>query len=128
MQVIFDVKKTKVNHLIYAMFLLTKFKHQVLGMVWCFSDVKNFNQDQKVNWTNDNWLCRDSKDILMVMHIKFRTTVSVLGIMNNEEDVMPPHFFPQSLRPNAFEYKECLDREFEQRKSVHLPKRPCNIS
>ena len=58
-----------------------------------FSDEKNFDQDQKVNSQNDRWLCRDPEEVPIVMCSKFPATVMVLGVMSNEGDVMPPHFF-----------------------------------
>ena len=38
------------------------------------------------------------------MHTKFPATVMVLGVVNNEGHVMPPHFFPQGLRVNSAAY------------------------
>ena len=44
-----------------------------------------------------------------VMHTKFPATVMVLGVVNNEGHVMPPHFFSQGLCVNAAAYIEVLE-------------------
>lgn len=77
-------------------------------MLWFFSDEKNFDLDEKFNRRNDRWLCSDPKEVPTVMHTKFPSTVMVLGVISNEDRVMPPHFFPQGLRINAAAYIEVL--------------------
>lgn len=86
---------------------------------------------QKINWKNE--LCKYPKDVTIVMH-NFLATVMVLGLMSNEEDVIPSHFFPQSLWVNT-DYYKMLERfvrpwiwECKQKKNIHLPSRPCVIS
>lgn len=97
--------KTKDNCLICAKGLLSKLKHQEPGMLFFFSDSKNFDQSQNVN------------QMLMV-----------LEVVSDEVDVMPPHFFPQGFRVNVTDYKvvlkvvcEALDRGCEQRKTGYPP-------
>lgn len=36
-----------------------------------------------LNQRNGNWLCKDPKDVPMVMHTKFLANVMVLGTMGN---------------------------------------------
>ena len=43
------------------------------------------------------------------MHTKFPAAVMVLGVMSNEEYVMPPRFYHQGLRVNAAAYIEVLE-------------------
>lgn len=43
-------------------------------------------------------------------HTKFPTTLIVLGVMSNEEDVIPPYLFPQDIRVNAVGNNEVLER------------------
>ena len=74
-----------------------------------FSDEKNFTQDQKVNKKNNRWLCSDPKEVPIVMATKFPATVMVLGVVSNEGDVMPPHFFPKGLKINTDEYIKVLE-------------------
>ena len=52
-------------------------------------------KDQKVNSRNDRLICKDPSEIPVVMHTKFLTTVMVLGVISDEGDVMPLHFFQQ---------------------------------
>jgi hypothetical protein len=73
-----------------------------------FSDEKNFSQDQKVNRKNNRWLCADITEVPIVMATKFPATVMVLGVVSNEGDVMPPHFFAKGLKINAEEYIKVL--------------------
>ena len=73
-----------------------------------FSDEKNFIIDQKVNRQNDRWLCDDPKKVPVVMSSKFPASVMVLGVMSNEGDIMPPHFFETGLRVNAETYIDVL--------------------
>lgn len=103
--------RTKVNRLTRAKRLLNKLKHpEEPGLIWFFSDEKNFVQDQKVNRRNDRWLCKGPDEVSTVMHTKFPASVMVLGVVSSEGDVMPPHFFSQGLRVNAAAYTEVLDR------------------
>lgn len=102
--------KTQEQRLLRAKRLLNKLKHpEEPGLLWFFSDEKNFDQDQKVNRRNDRWLCADPSGVPRVMHTKFPATVMVLGVVSSEGHVMPPHFFPQGLRVNAAAYIEVLE-------------------
>ena len=86
--------RTKVNCLTTAKCLLNKLKQpEEPGMIWFFSDEKNFVQDQKVKRKNDRWLCKGPDEVMTVMHTKFPASVMVLGVVSSEGDVMPPHFF-----------------------------------
>ena len=78
-------------------------------VIWFFSDEKNFDQDQKVNRRNDIWLCADPSEVPRVMHTKFPATVMVLGVISNEGNAMPPHFFPQGLKVNSAAYIHVLE-------------------
>ena len=40
-----------------------------------FSDEKNFQQDQKVNWKNNRWLCANADVVPIVMKTKYPATV-----------------------------------------------------
>lgn len=85
-------------------------------MLWFFSLMtKNIDQDQK----NGRWSSRDPKDVLMLA-----ATVIILVVADNERNLMPSHFFPQSLRVNAADNKELLEngliRDHDLRKTIHL--------
>ena len=103
--------RSKVNCLTRAKRLLNKLKHpEKPGMIWFFSDEKNFVQDQKVNRKNDQWLCKRPDEVPTVIHTKFPASAMVLGVVSSEGDVMPPHFFTGGLRVNADAYTEMLDK------------------
>ena len=73
-----------------------------------FSDEKNFSQDQKVNRRNNRWLATNITEVPIVMATKFPTTTMVLGVVSNEGDVMPPHFFAKGLKINTEEYLKVM--------------------
>ncbi len=88
---------TKERRCAKAKLLLLKLKRPtVKNQLIFFSDEKNFSQDQKINRRNNRWLCGDPSDVPIVMQTKFPSTVMVLGVVSNEGDVMPPHFFKKS--------------------------------
>jgi hypothetical protein len=90
--------------------LLAKIKHpSVPNKLIFFSDEKNFTQDQKINRRNNRWLCSDPSEVPIIMSTKFPANVMVLGIVSNEGDVMPPHFFPKGLKVNTDEYIKVLE-------------------
>ena len=100
---------TKENRVLRGKRLLNKLKRpEEPGMLWFFSDEKNFDQDQKVNRKNDRWLCSDPTEVPTVMHTKFPSSVMVLGVVSSEGHVMPPHFFQEGLRVNAAGYIRVL--------------------
>jgi hypothetical protein len=74
------------------------------GQLNFFSDKKNISSDQKVNRKNNRWLCTNISEVPIVMATKFRGTVMVLGEVNNEGDVMPPHISHKGLKINNEEY------------------------
>jgi hypothetical protein len=74
------------------------------GQLIFFSDEKNFLQDQKIYRKNNPWLCADISEVPIVMVTKFSATVMVLGVVSNEGNIMPPHFFEKGLKINAQEY------------------------
>jgi len=57
-----------------------------------FSDEKNFQQYQKVNWKNNRSLCANTDEVPIVMKTKYSATVIVLDVVTNEGDIMTPHF------------------------------------
>lgn len=46
-------------------------------------------QDQNVNRYKDSWLCVDPLKEVSVIHIKFTSSLIVLGVMSNEGHIMP---------------------------------------
>jgi hypothetical protein len=101
---------TKERRLAKAKLMLNKLKKPVTnGQLIFFSDEKNFSQDQKVNRKNNRWLCADISEVPIVMATKFPATVMVLGVVSNEGDVMPPHFFQKGLKINAQEYLKVME-------------------
>ena len=101
--------KTQENRLMRSKRLLNKVKNpHEHGMLWFFSDEKNFDQDQKTNRRNDRWLCASPSEVPRVMHTKYPPTVMVLGVVSSEGHVMPPYIFPQGLRVNAAGYINVL--------------------
>lgn len=57
---------------------------------------------------NDRWLC-DSPTEVSTLHSNFPTTAMLVGVVNNEANVVPTHFFPKVLRFNATVCIETLD-------------------
>lgn len=105
----FMSSKTQENRLMRSKRLLNKLKNpHEHGMLWFFSDEKNFVQDQKTNRQNDRWLCASPSEVPRVMHTKYPATVMVLGVVSSEGHVMPPYIFSQGLRVNAAGYIEVL--------------------
>ena len=102
--------KMKENRLKKSTRLLNKLKKPLEpGMVWIFSDEKNFCQDQLHNSQNNRWLAVCPKDVPRVMKTKYPATIMVFGVVTSEGDVMPPHIFPQGLRVNTEAYLEVLE-------------------
>jgi hypothetical protein len=100
---------TKERRLAKAKLLLNRLKKPATnGQLIFFSDEKNFSQDQKINRKNNRWLCADVSEVPIVMSTKFPATVMVLGVVSNEGDVMPPHFFEKGLKINAQEYLKVM--------------------
>jgi hypothetical protein len=100
---------TKKRRLENAKLMLNKLKNPAANnQLIFFSDEKNFSQDQKVNKKNNRWLCVDISEVPVAMATKFPATVMVLGMVNNEGDVMPPHIFAKGLKINTEEYTKVL--------------------
>ena len=55
-----------------------------------YSDEKNFDQDYLIYFRNNCRLCAGPEEVLIVMSTLFPTTVVVLGVVSNRDDVMPP--------------------------------------
>jgi hypothetical protein len=109
-------KATKERRLAKAKLMLNKLKKPVAnGQLIFFSDEKNFSQDQKVNRKNNRWLCADISEVPIIMATKFPATVMVLGVVSNQGDVMPPHFFQKGLKINAQEYLKVLRLALKRR-------------
>ena len=77
-----------------------------------FTDEKNFQQDQKVKWKNNRWLCENADEVPIVMKTKYPGTVKVFGVVSNEGNIMSPHFLQQELRVNAVAYLDVLQNVF----------------
>lgn len=91
--------------------LLSKLKHpKEPGMIWFFSDEKNFCQDQLVNRQNDRWIAANAHEVKRVMKTKFPATVMVLGVVSSEGDVMPPHIIEEGLRVNTAVYLDIMEK------------------
>lgn len=50
-----------------------------------------------------------AKEVPTVVHKRFTGSVTFLGVVSNESDMMLPHFFPQFHRVGVTEYTEVLD-------------------
>ena len=99
----------KENRLTKAKKLLNKLTHPVEpGMIWFFSDEKNFCQDQLHNTQNNRWLAYNPCDVPRIMKTKFPQIVMVFGCVSSEDDVMPPHNFEEGLRLNSDGYVKLL--------------------
>lgn len=46
---------------------------------------KNFDQNQKLNWRNNRWFCRDLTRVSRVMHTIFPVTVMLLEVVNKSD-------------------------------------------
>ena len=100
----------KARRLLKSVKLLNKLKHpKDPGMLWFFSDEKNFCQDQVHNRQNHRWVAMCPKDVPRVMKTKFPATVMVFGVVSSEGDVMPPHIFETGLRVNMDVYLEVME-------------------
>lgn len=73
--------------------LLCCLRNKAAGRLRFFSDEKIFTVDAKIKRKNDRWLAEDPEDVPIVSRTKFPANVHVLGVVSNEGDVMPPHFF-----------------------------------
>lgn len=105
----FMMQQTKERRLEKAKKLLSKLKNsKEKNPLIFFSDEKNFQQDQVVNKRNNRWLCMDVNEVPIIMKTKFPTAVMVMGVVSNEGDIMPPHFFLRGSRLNADAYLEVL--------------------
>ena len=89
--------------------LLNELKHGSSGHVRFFSDEKKFIQDKLHNRQNDCFIADHLVEVPIVMSTKFPTSVMVLGIVSSDGDVMPPYFFPKSLRVAANNYIKVLE-------------------
>lgn len=101
--------KTREKRVIRQKRLVNKLKHpKEPGMLWFFSDTKNFDQDQKMNRRNNKQLCAVPMKVTTMMPTKF-TSLMVLGIATNEGHSIHPHFCLQTIRLNTTDYTELLD-------------------
>lgn len=96
------------RQLISTKCMVSKLKPPKPRMLWFFS---------KKNWSGlKEWLCRDPKDMPMVMYTK------VFGNW---------YFFPWCLQVNATDYKEVVlsvvMSQYVQRKTVHPPTRHYDV-
>lgn len=106
----FMSEATKETRYKKAKALLNSLKHPSSSrQLIFFSDEKVFNQDQKINSRNNRWLCQEISEVPIVMQTKFPASVMVLGVVSNEGDVMPPHFFDKGARINAALYINTLE-------------------
>lgn len=73
-------------------------------------------------------LCRCPKGVKTVMHTVSGNCDCVMGVGNNEGDIMPPHF-PKGLRVNSAdgvgEGCEAFYRKSERKDTVRRPTRLC---
>jgi hypothetical protein len=79
-----------------AMKLLNKLQYpKDPGMLWFFSDEKNFCQDQVHNRQNQYWVAMCPKNVPRVMKTKFPATVMVFGVVlsSNVNDFDPDKSF-----------------------------------
>ena len=90
---------TKETRLVRSRRFLNKIKNPAEQvMLWFFSDKKNFDQGQKFKKTEgmtDGYMFISPKFKESMHKKKLLTTITVLGIVSNEEHVIPLHFFPQ---------------------------------
>jgi hypothetical protein len=95
----FMKEATKERRLAKAKLLLNRLKKPATnGQLIFFSDEKNFLQDQKITSKNNRWLCADISVVPIIMATKFPATTMVLGIVSNEDDVMPPTSSRKALK------------------------------
>ena len=78
------------------------------GMLIFFSDEKIFSVSQKLNHQNDRWLASETSEVPVVQRTKYPASCHVLGVISNEGDVMPPHFFEPGERINPQVYLHVL--------------------
>ena len=97
------------QRLIKGIALFNELKHGSSGHVRFFSDEKKFIQDKLHNRQNDRFITDDPEEVLIVMSTKFSTSVMVLGVVSSDGDVMPPYFFPESLKVAANDYIKVLE-------------------
>jgi len=85
--------KNKLDRVIRCKQLLNELKNDAAGRLRFFSDEKIFTVDEKINRQNDRWLAVCPEDVPIAQRTKFAANCHVLGVVSNEGDVMPPHFF-----------------------------------
>lgn len=91
--------------------LLCKLGHcQGTNQLIFFSTEKNVFLKQKVNKRNDQCICFDVRDVLMVMLIKWSATVIVLSIILSEGNVVQSSFFEEELWVNLDVYIHVMDK------------------
>ena len=102
---------TKERRVLKSLRLLNKLKSpKQPGMLWFFSDEKNFTQDQVHNRQNNRWIAVNNQDVPKVMKTKFAKTVMVFGVISSEGDIMPPHIFESGLKVNTKVYLEVMEQ------------------
>ena len=77
------------QRLIKGTSLLNELKHGLSVHVRFFSDEKKFIQDKLHNRQNDRFITNDPEEVSIVMSTKFPTSVTVLGVVSTDGDVMP---------------------------------------
>ena len=106
----FISEKSKESHSNRSKRLLNKLKNPAeAGVIWFFLDEKNFDEAQKINRSNDRWLCSDLSEVPKAMCTKFPSSIMVLGVVSNERNVMSSYFIPLGFRINAAAYIELLE-------------------
>ena len=96
------------RQLIKGTALLNELKHGLSSQVRFFSDEKKFIQDKLHNRQNNRFITENPEGVPIVMSTKFPTSVTVLGIVSSDGDVMHPYFFPEGLRVATNNYIKVL--------------------
>lgn len=91
--------KTKDDHLSCAKRLLGKLKHQE-------PRIFSFHSDKKYFLSGHDYV-KENKDVPTVIDTKIPPTVMVPGVVSNERDVNPSHFF---TKLSDSDYKVVLER------------------
>jgi hypothetical protein len=78
------------------------------GQLTSFLTRKNSLKIRKSIVKKIRWLCLDISEVPIAMTTKFPATVMVTGVVSNEGDVMPLHFFTNGLKINADKYIKVL--------------------
>lgn len=84
-------KKSHENRVTWLKRLLSKLKHsEESDMLWTFSHEETLDHCQKVNRSNDRWLCASPAEVPTIIHTKLPSYALLLYAVSQDGHAMPP--------------------------------------